>query len=70
MATISNTGHRTIERAYACGWVHGNGRIGPGRFLKLSKADRRSFIRNQARAKKADNRWVPVTVTHIEEAAA
>jgi hypothetical protein len=47
--------------------VHCNGRIGPGRFLKLSKAELRSFIRNQARAKKADNRWVPVTVTHIEE---
>lgn len=69
MATISQTGQRTIERAHACGWVHGNGRIGPGRFLKLSRSDRRSFLRNQAHAK-ANNAWVPVTVTHTEEYAA
>ena len=70
MATISNTGRRTIERAYACGWVHGNGRFGPGRFLNLSKDERRSFIRNQARANKADNRWVPVTIINTEEVSA
>lgn len=60
MATISQTGQRTIERAHACGWVHGNGRYGPGRFLKLSKADRKSYLINQARAKKSSNGWVPV----------
>ena len=70
MATISQTGQRTIERALACGWVHGNGRIGPGRFLKLSKADRASFRRNQARTQ-SNNAWVPVKiVADTEEASA
>ena len=69
MATISQTGQRTIERALACGWVHGNGRYGPGRFLKLSKADRRSYLINQARASKANNGWVPVAAS-VEEACA
>jgi hypothetical protein len=70
MATISQTGQRTIERALACGWVHGNGRIGPGRFLKLSKADRASFRRNQARTQ-SNNAWVPVKIfADTQEASA
>lgn len=38
--TISTTGQRTIERALASGWVHGNRICGPGRFLKMPKAER------------------------------
>ena len=71
MATISNTGHRTIERALACGWTHGNGLFGPGRFLKLSKADRKKYLTNQARRKKPCNGWIPVKIMpEIEEVAA
>ena len=68
MATISQTGQRTIERALACGWVHGNGRFGPGRFLKISKAERRAYLSDQSRAKKANNAWVPVKI--VREASA
>jgi hypothetical protein len=71
MATISQTGQRTIERALACGWTHGNGLFGPGRFLKLSKADRKKYLTNQARKAKASNGWVPVKIApEIEEASA
>jgi hypothetical protein len=71
MATISQTGQRTIERAYAyaCGWVHGNGLFGPGRFLKLSKADRKKYLTNQARKAKASNGWVPVKIVPELEGA-
>jgi hypothetical protein len=50
-----------ITRALACGWVHGNGQYGPGRYMKLSKADRRAFIRNR-RAEAANNAWKPVAI--------
>jgi hypothetical protein len=71
MATISQTGVRTIERALACGWTHGNGLFGPGRFMKLSKADRKKYLTNQARKAKASNGWVPVKIVpEIEEAFA
>lgn len=71
MATISNTGKRTIERALACGWTHGNGLFGPGRFMKLSKADRKKYLTNQARRKKPRNGWVPVKIVpETEEASA
>jgi hypothetical protein len=71
MATISQTGRRTIERALACGWIHGNGLFGPGRFMKLSKADRKKYLINQARKAKASNGWVSVKIVReIEEAVA
>jgi hypothetical protein len=71
MATISQTGVKTIERALACGWKHGNGLFGPGGFLKLSKADRKKHLINQARKAKANNGWVPVKIVpEIEEASA
>lgn len=70
MATISNTGQRTIERALACGWTHGNGLFGPGRFMKLSKADRRNYLSNQARNGKADNAWKPVKIVPEQEEVA
>jgi hypothetical protein len=50
-----------ITRALACGWVHGNGMYGPGRFMRLSKADRRSLITNR-RKEAANNAWVPVII--------